>query len=361
MLLAFKDFGIAFLSTLCVLPFIIWYFNKQKIHDEPGGRKVHKVVKPSMGGLAIFAGVVMSLGLSTIQNQFEYSKYLLLAGSIMLVTGMLDDIWNLSPKLKLLGQIPAALLLIHFVDIRITSFHGLFGINEIPVFVSYPLSLFVYLALINAFNLIDGIDGLAGTLATIFFTILGTWLVLAGHNIAGFACLALVGAILGFLVFNWEPSRIFMGDTGSLFLGFMLCAGVLYFINTSAALEITHPLKFENSVSAGICFIIIPLVDTLRVFTIRISEGRSPFSPDQNHLHHRLLKLGFNHSGAVLMLGFVNVFFIMLAFAGKDLNDNIMFPIIVATVFLLLKVLSIASKRKEEKDRVSSQKMSLIR
>lgn len=359
MLLAFKDFGVAFLSTIGVLPFIIWYFNKKNIHDEPGGRKVHKTVKPSMGGLGIFAGVLIAMSTSTIQDHFYYSKYVLLAASIMLITGMLDDIWNLTPKSKLLGQIPAALLLIHFVDIRIYSFHGFLGIYEIPDYVSYPLSIFTYVALVNAFNLIDGIDGLAGSLAVIFFTVSGVWLVLAGHNLVGFAYLALVGAILGFLVFNWEPSRIFMGDTGSLFLGFMMSAGVLYFINASATLEIGHPLRFENSVTAGICFIIVPLVDTLRVFTIRVSQGRSPFSPDQNHLHHRLLKLGFNHASAVLTLGSVNVFFIMLAFAGKNFSDNVMFPIVVATVALLLKVLSIATKRKEEKEGLAARKISL--
>ena len=345
--------GTAFLITFFLFPVFIKIFKKRNFIDTPGGRKIHTTVTPSMGGLPIFIGFVIAVLIWTPLEQLKEVKYVLSALGIMFIIGFRDDLINLKAFQKLLGQIAAALIIITVCDIRFTSLYGLFGINEIPEYLGYPLSLFTIIVITNAFNLIDGIDGLAGSVGIVSSIFFGVWFFLDGQSAFAFVCFALLGAILAFLQFNWAPSKVFMGDTGSLLIGFFLSIVTIKFISGNFVVADTAPHKFAASIAPAVAVLIVPLYDTLRVFIKRILRGKSPMHPDKTHLHHILLRLGCNHSQATSILATVNIIFVLLALVLKDFSDAIVLPALLLTALALgtiaeLIFKSLIEKRKEE-------------
>ena len=202
---------------------------------------------------------------------------------------------------------------------------------EFPLVFTWIITLFVFTVVTNSINLIDGLDGLAGSLSLVILGAYGSWFMLAGFEQAAYVCLAIIGGIIAFLFFNWQPSRIFMGDTGALTLGLTCAAMSILFINFNFGLAPDHPAKLTSGVATSICVLIVPLSDTLRVFIIRILSGRSPFSADTNHLHHLLIRCGFTHSGVVKVLVSINLVFIALAYFGSDWSPRIL---LMTAVFL---------------------------
>jgi UDP-N-acetylmuramyl pentapeptide phosphotransferase/UDP-N-acetylglucosamine-1-phosphate transferase len=232
-----------------------------------------------------------------------------------------------------MSQLLAAALVVVGEDIRITSFYGLFGVTELNIWVSYILSVFTIVVITNAFNLIDGIDGLAGGLGVIISITFGLWFNLidqVGWSIISFS---LAGALIGFLVFNFNPAKIFMGDAGSLCTGFLLSIMAVQFIEFNRP-EVQNYYKITTAPVIAIAILVIPLFDTFRVFTIRLLKKKSPFSADRNHLHHMLLKTGLGHKEVSLVLYIVNIIFVLIAFLLKDS------PIL--TLFITIGVLAFA-------------------
>ncbi|MEJ2004506.1 MAG: MraY family glycosyltransferase, partial [Cyclobacteriaceae bacterium] len=215
----------------------------------------------------------------------------------------------------------------------------------------WMFTLFGFIVITNSINLIDGLDGLAGSLGLIILSCYGTWFMYAGIEEAAYICFAIVGGIVAFLFFNWQPSRIFMGDTGALTLGLACAAMTILFINSNFQLDSSNPAKVTSGVATAICVMIIPLTDTLRVFIIRISAGRSPFSADTNHIHHLLIRSGLSHSGAVRLLAVSNLFFIVLAFAGREWMPQVllMTVILTASAGILVILLYLRLKAKPQK------------
>jgi len=328
----------AFVITFLVIPVIIQFSKRKKrMMDKPGRRKIHKKRTPSLGGVGIFLGFFCALLIWIPFEEFQSYKYILASISIIFFIGMRDDIVALKPIYKLIGQIVAASIVIRLADVQLHSLYGLFGIGDIPDWTGAILSVFTIIVITNSFNLIDGLDGLAGTIASIVLVSFGTWFYLIDEALISLLAFSMAGAVIAFLTFNWEPSKIFMGDTGALVIGFLFSVLAIYFIDYNYHLPEDSIYKMQSSITSAICVIIIPLFDTLRIFILRLWKRQSPFTPDKNHMHHALMRLGLSHSNTALTLGAMNIFYIFIALQLNNLGDNILLPVvlIISTVLSL--------------------------
>ncbi len=343
--------ALAFLITFFSIPVIIQIAKEKKLYDEPDERKVHKVVIPTLGGLGIFAGFIIALLMGMPAGSLEL-QYLMAAALIMFFMGIKDDILDLSASKKFIGQLICAGIVIKFGGLQIRDMHGFLGINEIPNVASWVLTLFTIIVVTNAFNLIDGVDGLAGTLGLITTFTFGLYF-LAVDNI-GYAVLAfsLSASTIAFLIYNFSPAKIFMGDTGSLLLGLMNSVLVIKFINVAGAPSSAFPVSAAPAI--GFAILLVPLFDTLRVFGIRILNRRSPFSADRNHIHHFLLDLGFSHRKITLSVGFAAIGFILVAFTLHNLSTTLLIGILL-TISSSITALVYRLRKKSQKNFVSTR------
>jgi UDP-N-acetylmuramyl pentapeptide phosphotransferase/UDP-N-acetylglucosamine-1-phosphate transferase len=328
---AITSFVIAFL----IVPVIIKYSLAKNLVDIPGRRKIHKKVTPSMGGIAIFVGFFISSLIWIDIQGLSYMKFILVALFVIFFIGVRDDLVPLRAMVKLMGQLMAASLLIFLFDLRIKTFYGLLGVFELPDLVSYLITYLTIIVITNSFNLIDGLDGLAGTIAIVALLAFGVWFFLVGDQIFSILAFSMLGSIFAFLIFNWEPSEVFMGDTGALVIGMMLAILSIHFINVNYSLPSMMPYKFKGSVGTAACIIIIPLVDTLRIVILRISKRQSPFIPDKSHVHHAIMRLGMSHGQTTLILAGVQLFYIGLAIVFNEYGDvYVLSGLVVLSVLL---------------------------
>lgn len=328
----------AFLVSFIILPVIIKYFIQKNLVDVPGRRKIHKKVTPSMGGVAIFGGFMVASLIWMDFDQWQSIRFVLASLFIVFLIGVRDDIVPFLALHKLFGQI-IAIVILSFSDIFITSFYGLFGIDEIPTAISYLITGFTIVVITNAFNLIDGLDGLAGSVAVVVLTALGIWFYLANDFVFALLSFSMLGGILAFLVFNWEPSEIFMGDTGAMVIGMLLAVLVIHFMSVNEGLLPNSPIKFSGTVAAAVSFIIIPLSDTLRIFILRVSKGQSPFTPDKSHIHHAIMRLGVTHSKTALILASVQALFIVAIFLFREWSEGYVLSGVIILAMLLSFIL----------------------
>lgn len=339
----------AFLIGFLSMPVLISAFKKMHVLDKPGGRKIHKSETPSMGGIAIVFSVLLTAFLWLDLDYLVEIRYVIAALALVFFVGLRDDLVDLSPFQKLGGQFVATFMVVFMSDIRISSLYGFMGIYELPILISYGLTFITIIGLTNAFNLIDGLDGLAGTISVLTFGFLGWWFMAVGMEVFGLFSLILVGSVLAFLVFNWHPAKIFMGDTGSLSLGFALSILTILFIDANGHLASVNPWKFNAPIASGMALMIVPIYDTVRIFARRIRRGRSPFAPDKNHVHHFLMRIGLGHDKVALTLGVVKSFFIALIFIGAAYSDYLMLPLIIFTAVLFgARLDSVTLKRVKE-------------
>lgn len=328
---AITSFVVAFL----IVPVIIKYSIQRNLVDIPGRRKIHKKETPSMGGIAIFIGFFISSLIWIDITGLAEIKFFLVALFVIFFIGVRDDLVPLKAMVKLVGQLMSAALVIFLFGLRIKSFYGVFGINELPEFVSIAVTFMTIVVITNSFNLIDGLDGLAGTLAICSLLAFGIWFFLIDDYIFSILSFSMLGAIFAFLIFNWQPSEVFMGDTGALVIGMMLAMFVIYFIDTNYNLDASNPYRFHASIGTGVCFIIIPLIDTLRIVILRLSKKQSPFKPDKSHIHHSLLRLGFSHGKATITLSIIQVLFIAGAVVLKEYGELRILGGAILVAFLL--------------------------
>lgn len=323
----------AFLVSFIILPVIIKYSRAKNLGDAPGRRKIHKKVTPSLGGIAIFCGFAIASVIWLDFDQWATMRYVLASLFIVFLLGVRDDIVPLRALHKLYGQIVAVIILMGS-SIQINSLHGFLGINELPTLFSYFITIFTVIVITNSFNLIDGLDGLAGSIGLVALTVFGIWFYLADDLVFSFFSFAMAGGIIAFLIFNWEPSEIFMGDTGAMVIGVLLAVLTIHFINVNSSLPTYHSVKFTATIAPAVCFIIIPLSDTLRIFILRVLKGQSPFAPDKSHIHHAIMRLGMTHSKTVIILTSVHVFFIIIIITFRNWSE-----IYVLTGVILLSLL----------------------
>ncbi len=298
--------------------------------DNPGKHKIHEHYTPSLGGIAIVLGAVVAMLVALPFHELSKSKYFLIALSLIFITGLRDDILTLSPKQKLFSQLLPIALLVILGRVQLTSFYDISS-EPFPTWLSWVISIFTITILTNAYNLIDGIDGFAGAIATVGFLFFGIWFGLAGDLTLSVVSATFCGGTLAFLFFNWQPAKIFMGDTGSLTLGLLLSFLSVQFINHNFSLTGQESFHFEASIATAISILIIPIFDTLRVIIIRISRLESPFKADRNHLHHQLLAVGCSHSSTVLILTSFNLFVVAVAYILRSQSDAVILPTVMGS------------------------------
>jgi UDP-N-acetylmuramyl pentapeptide phosphotransferase/UDP-N-acetylglucosamine-1-phosphate transferase len=331
--------------------------------DEPVDRSMHTAKTPTLGGVGMFITFTLTLitaGMLLDLSQANLLKLLsLLAATITLMfLGIKDDLLGLAPKKKFIIQALAAGLVIVFTDVRIVSCYGLLGLEELPYLASVGFSIFVFLAVINAYNLIDGIDGLAGTIAIIVSSTFGTYYLLNERYFMVAVAFALIGALVGFLRFNLSTrSKIFMGDCGSMFVGFLLAYQAISFLEFNAT--VVTPYTIQVAPIMAMAILSFPILDTVRVFIIRIAQKRSPFSADRNHIHHRILDLGLSHKKATLTLAIINIMVIVLAILIKDLYINLQLYILVLAVPLLYFSPWLLLRKTDKKKQTMARKRGL--
>jgi UDP-GlcNAc:undecaprenyl-phosphate/decaprenyl-phosphate GlcNAc-1-phosphate transferase len=334
--------SISFIITFLAIPVIMRIAEEKKLFDLPDGRKLHNTPIASLGGVGIFSGFFMAALLSITFKINPEFQYYFAAALVIFILGLKDDIVVLTATKKFIGQLTAAAILIHLANLRITSMHGLFGLGELPQAFSFALSYVTIILVINAFNLIDGVDGLAGMLGLLTTSVFGTYFFLVGMPAYALLSFAMAGSLLAFLIFNYNPAKIFMGDCGSLLLGLVNTILAIKFITIADSSAVVLPI--QSAVAVGVSVLIIPLLDTVRVFSIRIFHGRSPFSPDRNHIHHLLLDRGLSHKYVTLFCFLLNIVFITIAYFGRNLGPTYLLSLMVGLCLTFLGIL-IYSKR----------------
>jgi UDP-GlcNAc:undecaprenyl-phosphate GlcNAc-1-phosphate transferase len=322
------------LIALFAIPTIISVAYSKKILDIPNYRKVHEDLVPRLGGVAIFSGFMTAVNIFGI---LDHGVQQLLAGTLVLFfVGVKDDIMEVSVFKKFFAQVLACGIVMFVADIRITSFQGLFGIEELSIGYSYAFTFLVILCVTNSINLIDGLDGLSGTLiliASVFFG-LHFYSVQIEYSYVAFA---LAGGTLGFLRYNLINAKIFMGDTGSLVCGFTLAVLAIKFIE----------LRVTTAAPAfAVAALFIPLFDTIRVFVIRIFNGKSPFSADRNHIHHYLIRSGLSHIHILIVLCTIQLTVICLVYFLESQGNTFLILFLGFIVLLLSVLLELLGRRK---------------
>lgn len=323
-------FSLAFGICYLAMPSIIRIARARGIVDTPDYRKAHSAIVPSFGGFGIFAGFTLVMLIMTPTAYLTEFRYLMTALIIMFMVGARDDLDPLTPMIKLIGQLISISILVCLADIRITSLHGFLGIYEIGAWVSYFLTTTAFIFFINSFNLIDGIDGLCSSISIFILATLGTWFASADHMFYALIAFSATGGTLAFLRYNISPSKVFMGDTGSLLLG-TICSVLVFQMLDINSVMTSDAIGFESGIIVAAGLMILPAFDTIRVFTLRIVRGESPLLPDKNHIHHLLLKAGFSHMEATATLLCANVAFMILA-----VNCQYMAPLLFFTLLIII-------------------------
>ena len=334
-------FAVACVVSLLVTPAVILLAKRTGALDKPDARKVHKKPIPRIGGLAIYAGFMAAVIFVAIKFGLDAEMVretvgLVLSGSLIVALGLIDDYKNLPAKIKLLGQIGAAAVLVAAFDVRIDFITDPFGDYIYLEWFAVPATMFWLVGLTNTVNLIDGLDGLAaGVSAIASFTIM---LIALEQDFILVAVLtaALAGAALGFLKYNFNPAQIFMGDTGSMFLGFML-----------AGISVTGAVKSVATIAlvVPVFALGLPILDTTFAIVRRVRGGVPIFKPDKGHLHHRLLSVGFTQRQAVLLMYVISALFGLSAIALTAVSSQIavlILFIVVVAIFYGAKKLGIA-------------------
>jgi len=340
-------FVTAFTLTYLIIPIIIQVGTERRLYDHPNERSAHHTPTPSLGGVGIFAGSICAVVLWTPINTFGVLQYILASFVLIFLVGVLDDLLPMSATKKFLGQVLVAIILAYKSDVRLTSLYGIFGVGDLPEITSFLVSVVIIVGIINAFNLVDGINGLAGSIGLVACTTWGIWFAATGSSALAVVAFSLAGAIVAFLKYNLTPAEIFMGDTGSLLIGTVCAILAIKFVEMNRQDVVEARFMFGAAPAISIAILIIPLYDTLRVFLMRAVRGKSPFSPDKNHIHHLLLKAGLNHMQATFSLTLVNIFFILIAFSLHRLGSVFLLIIELMLALLLTALLQYMVRRNQ--------------
>lgn len=340
------SFLISFLLTFITIPKVIRVSYRKQLMDVPGNRSSHTRKVPRLGGVAIYFAITVVTGIFSSQMLFQITFFS--AALVMLFfIGLMDDLLVVAPRKKLITQLISSLMIVVGADVRVESFFGLFGIYELSYLVSVLFTVFIIILIINSYNLIDGIDGLAastGVLISLCFVFI--FFRLYDYSM-GYLAIAIMASLLAFLYFNLSNQyKIFMGDTGSMVIGYLIAFMAIKFINLSSMSWV----MIKSGPVLAIAILIVPLIDTLSVIIIRLMKKTSPMVADRNHIHHRILRLGFNHFQTTLIICFANAFIIIFAYLIRHVNITLMFLLVISAALILsylpLVIAEVLAKRK---------------
>lgn len=324
-----------FLATSVAIPSIVRVSRIKGLMAHPNGRTSHSDPTPNLGGVAIFAGVIISSVLFTGIPTAHELKYVIAGMLILFFWGLKDDLHPMVAYKKFAGQVIAITFILVPGDFHLSSLHGLFGIEELSYSFSIPLTFILFLALINSFNLVDGIDGLASGVGIITSLFFGIAFLLNNHMSYAIMSFILASSLIAFFYYNvfGKENKIFLGDTGSMLIGYLLSIFAVRFLNFEHGQTV-----FDEDLSTPavmLCVLIIPLFDTGRVFILRIVRGKSPFSADRSHIHHRLLDISGSHIKATAIILTVNLLFIGLALVLRNIGNELLILITLLLSSLL--------------------------
>ncbi|WP_298542637.1 MraY family glycosyltransferase [uncultured Aquimarina sp.] len=331
----------AYTLTYFTIPKIIGLVEYKNLMDNPNIRSSHVKKTPTLGGVSFFYTLIFALFFLKNWDTHDEAIYFIPGLTILFIIGLKDDLLVLSPYTKLAAQLLAILFILSNESFRITSLNGFLGIHEIPVYVYYMVGGFMMLTIINAYNLIDGIDGLASIVGIVILVIYTTIFYLTGEYFYVLISLALNGSLIAFLSYNLSSNKkIFMGDTGSLIVGFIISTLTLKFLALSPESYNNLPFLLENIPLIAISILIVPLFDTARVFTIRVANKKSPFSPDRNHTHHILLDtFKLSHKQASFIIGGFNLIFVILMIILGSTSYNFYLVLFLITFVIIMAYL----------------------
>lgn len=336
---------IAFILGLFIVPLVIAFSEKQGLMDKPNERKIHSHPIPRLGGVAIWICTILSFFALIILSYYPHRSLLsglLLGSSLMFLLGLTDDVYGLSAKFKFIIQISIATI-VFCLGVKIASvFIPFIGLVKIPAILSYILTIGWIVGISNAVNFIDGVDGLAGSVITISSVTLGLMSValVPSDTVSSLIAFILAGSMLGFLTYNFHPAKIFMGDSGALFAGFLL-----------STLSIMYSMKSGDcKMYVPLLILAVPIADITFSSMRRILKGTSPFTADAGHIHHKLLKLGLSQNKAVLVLVVFSIFTGWLAtyIAATDTIKYFVYAVIMSSVMIILNRHAKIGDTKEE-------------
>jgi len=319
-------FLFALAASVLISPRLITVAKSLQLYDNPNARKIHNSLIPRIGGIAIALSVVISL---LLMQQLESGLSGFVLGTlIVFIVGIYDDLVGIGWRAKFAGQLLAvsiALVMIHPNLVSVSLFGGQI---YVPEWLFYSGAVLIIIGGVNSLNLLDGLDGLASGVSLLIFIGYGYHAILSGNIVIILISLAFAGALLGFLRYNFYPAKIFLGDSGSLFLGFALATVPLLQTSPAGTFDLTIPLILLS----------LPVLDTLRVMYNRIIRRKNPFLPDQTHLHHRLLSIGMRHDFTVLMMHGITALFVVLSFFVGELSNPVVITIYLSLVVITLNL-----------------------
>ena len=328
----------AFAVCYVTIPTLVKMAKYKKLYDNINERKVHKELIPRLGGVGFFSGLFLTIVLFVNPVNFKYLGVFIASLFILFLIGLKDDILIISPFTKLVGQIIAVSIVILFGNGGLTDFQGVFGIHQVPWYVGYIVSVIIYIATINAFNFVDGIDGLAASLGIISIAVYGIWFFAVGKSVYFIISLSAVSSLFAFLRYNLfsKKNKIFLGDTGSMLIGFVVTFLAIRFNQSILSMDSRSTGFIYPAPAMSLGFVIIPYFDLLRVIVIRLINRRHIYSPDNSHLHHIFLSFGFSHKQITLLFSFVSVILIAIFWIIAHYTSTFRLLLIEFTIILFL-------------------------
>jgi UDP-GlcNAc:undecaprenyl-phosphate GlcNAc-1-phosphate transferase len=328
----------SFVLTYLTIPKIIKVVEYKRLMDNPDKRSSHAVRTPTLGGISFFYTLIFALFFIHDKGEFNEAIYIIPGLTILFIVGLKDDLVVISPGAKLMTQVCAIAFVLANPSFVIDSFHGFLNINEIPHYLYLIVAGFMMLTIINSYNLIDGIDGLASIVGIVIMVIYTTIFYLTQEYFFALIAITINASLMAFLGFNLSSNKkIFMGDTGSLIVGFVISVLTLKFLALNPTDYTELPFLLENAPLIAISILIVPLFDTARVFAIRIANKKAPFSPDRNHTHHVLIDYwGLTHRQASFIIGCFNLLFVMLFIVLGSRSKNLGMVIMLVSVVIFL-------------------------
>lgn len=342
----FTIFLVAFLTTYFIIPKIIWVVNSRDLIDKPDHRSSHQNSTPTMAGVSFFLAIIMVVFFIKKEDVDNIGVNLIAALTIIFIIGLKDDLVVSSPRAKIGGQLLAIGIMIISGVFNFTDFNNFLGLGVIPLFITVPLVVFSMLAIINSYNLIDGIDGLASIIGIVIFSGFATIFYFLDLNYYFLISLSFMGVLFAYLRYNFSKSKkIFMGDTGSLIIGFCIAFLTMKFLTIDYNIASKAPFLIENRIIVALSILFIPLFDIIRVIGVRLLDGKSPFYPDRNHIHHILIDSGLKHYKASLFLAVINILLMTLVIYLSTIYNSFEMLIFVVVLFVSFLLLFFKLKR----------------
>lgn len=331
------SFVIAFVSTWFIYVRVLNFAIKYGIVDNPDARKLQRVPVPVLGGVTVFIGILMVTILGIFFLDLKMLTISVIAMLVMLVVGTIDDVKNLSPATRFIFEIGIVLYVIYLGDIKIGDFYGLWGFRSIPDYLGVPLTVFASVGIMNAINLIDGVDGYSSGFGAMACTIFAIMFYALGNQTMMMFAVAADGALIPFFLYNvfGRKSKMFIGDGGTLLLGTIMALFVMSILTTNPSSYMLM-LKGVGLVPFTLAVLAVPVFDTLRVMTARIISGLPPFRPDKLHLHHLFIEMGFSHVGTAVCLIFTDLLVVVAWFVSYKCGASINMQLYIVLAFALL-------------------------